>query len=224
MRLTNHRCGKARVDCAKYLIAICGDIGNSWLRKGTATYFDLKGAVENVLEFLGLESYHWRGNDPLYSDRNGATLNLGPEHRSGTGSGCIWEVPNRYLRAWDIANPVFFGEMDLDVLLPFAFSQQKVVKPIPKFPFVRRDIAFVVDKKAPVKAIEVLMKKAASPYLQSIELFDQYVGKNIPGGKRSLAFSLSYQKDTGTFTDEEINALQGRVGDALKTEYKVEFR
>ena len=68
------------------------------------------------------------------------------------------------------------------------------------------------------------MKNAASPYLQETELFDQYAGKNIPKGKRSLAFSLAYQKETGTFTDQEITALQDRVGQALKSEYRVEFR
>ncbi len=55
-------------------------------------------------------------------------------------------------------------------------------------------------------------------------LFDQYTGKNIAPGKRSLAFSLSYEKETGTFTDSEIQALQEKVGHALKSRWGVEFR
>ena len=68
------------------------------------------------------------------------------------------------------------------------------------------------------------MKDAASPNLAEVHLFDEYTGKNIASGKRSLAFSLAYQKETGTFTEEEINALQAKVGEALKNAYRVEFR
>ena len=95
---------------------------------------------------------------------------------------------------------------------------------MPKFPSVRRDIAIVVDEKIQVKALEDLMRRMAAPHLQEVNLFDQFTGKNIPAGKRSLAFSLAYQKETGTFTDEEINGLQNRVNEALKNEYHVEFR
>jgi phenylalanyl-tRNA synthetase beta chain len=68
------------------------------------------------------------------------------------------------------------------------------------------------------------MRNAASPYLQSVTLFDQFTGKNIPEGRRSLAFSLSYQKEDGTFTDEEIQNLQKKLGDSLRRLYQVEFR
>ena len=68
------------------------------------------------------------------------------------------------------------------------------------------------------------MKGAASPHLHEVQLFDEYTGKNIAAGKRSLAFSLAYQKPTGTFTDEEIQTLQSKVGEALKNSYRVEFR
>ena len=61
--------------------------------------------------------------------------------------------------------------------------------------------------------------------LQSeVTLFDQFAGKNIPEGKRSLAFSLAYQKQDATFTDSEVQALQQRIGEALKNKFQVEFR
>ena len=82
----------------------------------------------------------------------------------------------------------------------------------------------MIDEKFSVKTIAESIIKTGSPYLKEAELFDQYIGKNIARGKRSLAFSLCYRKETGTFTDEEIRLIHERVGQALKSEYKVELR
>jgi phenylalanyl-tRNA synthetase beta chain len=89
---------------------------------------------------------------------------------------------------------------------------------------LRRDIAFVIDEKISVSEIEKAIRDNGRPYLKEVRLFDQYIGKNIAPGKRSLAFSLAYQKDSGTFTDDEITALQQIVGETLKKDFQVEFR
>jgi phenylalanyl-tRNA synthetase beta chain len=89
---------------------------------------------------------------------------------------------------------------------------------------VRRDIAFVAERSVAVAALQEAMTQAAAPYLKEARLFDQYAGKNIPAGKRSLAFSLWYHKDSGTFNEDEILDLQKRVGQAVTAGFGVEFR
>ena len=113
--------------------------------------------------------------------------------------------------------------MALDEALVFERPVRKV-QPVPKYPQVRRDIAFVVASQVPVKELEHTLREAGAPYLREAVLFDQYLGKNIPAGKRSLAFSLSYQKKDGTFTEDEIQSSQTKLGDVLKNKYQVEFR
>ena len=128
-----------------------------------------------------------------------------------------------FLLNFDIPHEIFYAEVVLDGIL--AEPEKSVhVKPVPKFPVVRRDLAFVVDEKVRVEELESAMKHAAFAHLREITLFDQYTGKNIAPGKRSLAFSLAYQKETGTFTDSEIQSLQEQVGQALRSRYSVEFR
>ena len=95
---------------------------------------------------------------------------------------------------------------------------------MPKYPQVRRDIAFVVASQVSVKELESALREAGAPYLREAVLFDQYLGKNIPAGKRSLAFSLAYQKNDGTFTEDEIQNLQTKLGEVLKRRFQVEFR
>ncbi len=201
-------------------LGLYGHTEESWLKKSPATFFDLKGAVQNVLEALKCAPAEWveeRGSlplDPSVSIRwKGETV-----AEAGILRGSV-------LQKWDIPKEVFYAELILSekVLLTSNLSSVRV-KPVPKFPKVRRDIAFIVDEKIPVRALEECMEKAGAPYVQEVALFDQYIGKNIPAHKRSLAFSLAYQKESGTFTDQEIQGVQNRVGETLKRQFQVEFR
>ena len=200
-------------------IGLYGDFEKNWKRKETASYYDLKGVLENVFDFLSVEDYDYESGLSARFDQSSSIV------RRGRSLGTIGVIHRSSLTRWDISHEVIYAEIVLDAVLADGKSHKVVrVKSIPKFPSVRRDIAFIIEENVPIRALEILMKGAASPHLQETELFDQYVGKNIPKGKRSLAFSLAYQKETGTFTDEEITALQDRVGQALKREYQVEFR
>lgn len=199
-------------------LALYGPSDENWAKKHPSSFHDLKGVLENVMDHLRVHSFEWT---PASSDPALAA-----------GSDLLWEgekiasagqVSGAILKRWDIPHEVFYAETVLDGLFEIKREIMKV-RPVAKFPVVRRDIAFIIDNRVSVKDLEYTMKTAAAPYLYSMTLFDQFVGKNIPEGKRSLAFSLSYQKEDGTFTDEEIQALQQRLGDNLKRLYQVEFR
>ena len=180
-----------------FAAALSGLFEENWLRKSPSTLFDLKGAAGNWLRSLN---------------------SCGPEAKN------LSQVSVEVLTHWGIQQDVFYFECSLDRVLNSYGRAYFQVKPVPKFPFVRRDIAFVIDENIAVGALEETMRKAAQNFLAETRLFDQFTGKNIPQGKRSLAFALFYQKPDGTFTDEEIRSLQDRVGAALKEGYRVEFR
>ena len=177
-------------------ILFYGLVESHWQKKTEASYYGLKGILSNLFKMLGVE-------------------NSGLEN--------VTSIPVQVLKNFDIPHDVFYAELVLDEILARARKNVRV-KPVPKFPVVRRDLAFVVDEKIHVEDLENCMRTSAVPHLREVALFDQYIGKNIAAGKRSLAFSLSYEKETGTFTDSEIQALQERVGQALKSQYAVEFR
>lgn len=189
-------------------LALYGMSEENWQRKSESTFFDLKGVLENVLNSFRLTSWDWREEVLYWNEKPLAHLQ---------------NVPGEILGNSGIPHEVFFCEMILDEVLLFDPPSWKV-KPVPKYPKARRDIAFMVDKRISVKDIERALREAGAPYLREAVLFDQYLGKNIPSGKRSLAFSLAYQKETGTFTEEEIQTLQTKLGEALKSKFQVEFR
>ncbi len=189
----------------------------NWRRKTPISYYDLKGVLENILLFLGVKEWEWREGHPPWAAQAGQASHGGKLLAEAGG------VSGDILRRWDIPNELFYAEIFIGEI---AGLPEKVlrVKPLSKFPSVRRDVAFVISDSVAVRQIEETMRRTAAPFLSSVRLFDEFKGKNIPTGRRSLAFSLAYQKETGTFTDDEIEALQNRLGEALKKEYQVEFR
>ena len=64
----------------------------------------------------------------------------------------------------------------------------------------------------------------AAPLVRSARLFDVYSGPQVPPGKKSLAFSISYQATDHTLTDEEVAALHTAIRDALHTRLQATLR
>ncbi|HXV19105.1 MAG TPA: hypothetical protein VD883_03410, partial [Candidatus Omnitrophota bacterium] len=198
-------------------LMLYGNFEDNWKRRSPVTFYDLKGAVESILSYLKIDGIEWR-------DVSSDTYAQGVE---GSWHGhkivSFGSLSPALLGVWDIPTEVFYAEMALDALFS-AEPAARRVKPLPKYPSARRDLAFSAEEKILVRDLEKTIRRAAGPSLQEVVLFDEYKGKGIAPGKRSLAFSLSYQKETGTFTEEEIQAAQSRVTEALKAEYAVEFR
>jgi len=210
----------AGVEATVLAVSIYGNLEDHWRRKIPASFYDLKGITENILDFLKIKNVQWHENDACPKYKNSSTLTM-----DGKKIGTLGDLSQPLLGHWDIARPVIYGELVLDGFFKKSGEPKIIqVKPLPKYPLVHRDVAFMIDERVSVAALETLMKKAALPYLSKVRLFDEYTGKNIASGKRSLAFSLAYQKNTGTFADEEINALQTKISEALKNTYQVEFR
>jgi phenylalanyl-tRNA synthetase beta chain len=203
------------VEKTKLSLAIAGLFEDNWRRKSQASFFDLKGVLENLLGFLKVENARLAESAP-------GVLTL---EREGCSRGRLWAISPQVLKNWDIAREVFYAELDVEALETGRAGRGGFkVKPAAKFPAARRDLAFVLDATIPVQALVEAMLETAKPFVKNVTLFDQYIGKNIPAGKRSLAFSLEYQKETATLTDEEINELQRRVTELLKNKYQAEPR
>lgn len=97
-------------------------------------------------------------------------------------------------------------------------------KEISKFPNVKKDIALVVDKKIEALELAKVIKKACGNNLKDIEVFDVYVGKGIDEDKKSLAYSLTFNSNDKTLTDEEINPLLDKIVEQASKEFGAKLR
>jgi phenylalanyl-tRNA synthetase beta chain len=108
------------------------------------------------------------------------------------------------LKAIGIEQAVFFAELDLRPLTSSKLSP--TYASLPRFPRVRRDVAFVVDTDVDSERVEQAIRAASSGLLQSVEVFDVYHGEGLAEGKKSLAYTLDLMSTERTLTDPEIEA------------------
>ncbi|UCD54026.1 MAG: hypothetical protein JSU76_03815 [Dehalococcoidia bacterium] len=62
------------------------------------------------------------------------------------------------------------------------------------------------------------------PLVKQVTIFDSYSGEQVPPGKKSLAYSITFQSPTHTLTDEEVNRVQQQVLDKLSGELGATLR
>jgi phenylalanyl-tRNA synthetase beta chain len=181
--------------------------------------YDLKGMLEEFLERLGLRGFSFarRESGPLlYSES--ATLHLG---RFTFGD--LGQLSPLLARRYDLRDPVFLAELDLDLLLARR-QTAKGFSPLPVYPAIRRDVAMFLPETTSHDAVLSAIKKLKPEHLERIELFDVFRGKNVPQGEKSVAYSLTYRSNSRTLTDAEVNAAHQKVMEELQSRLKAVVR
>ena len=198
---------------------LCGThLDHSWHGESERLdFFDAKGVVETLLERLGVAARFEPSEDKTFSPGSRATIVVG-----GESVGTLGELHPRVAERCDISSrPVYLFEIDLERLLPATMAPLKY-RPIPKFPITLRDIAVVVNAETPSKRVQDIIE--GSPLVARVNLFDVYTGKQVPTGKKSLAFRVLYQSPRRTLTDEEVNRAQQEIVSRLSRELGATLR
>ena len=89
-------------------------------------------------------------------------------------------------------------------------------KPISKFPEVNRDISIIVDDSVMLGDIIRVVSEGETEIFKSVNLFDQYQGKSIGEGRKSLSLSLTWQDSSRTLTDDDITPLVNNIINKLE--------
>lgn len=111
--------------------------------------------------------------------------------------------------AFELERDVLVIEIDLE---PFASgSTLPTYAPIPRFPASTRDAAFVVKDGIAAGEVERAVRAAAGPLATDVQLFDRFVGGQVPSGCSSLAFHVVYRAADRTLTDAEVDAAHANV-------------
>ncbi|WP_123054333.1 phenylalanine--tRNA ligase subunit beta [Clostridium sp. JN-1] len=187
---------------------------------GGVNYFNLKGAVENLLEALKIEKYSLKRESENPTFHPGITANL---YLKKDLAGVLGEVHPDVLENYGIDEKCYIAELNLDVLYKYANLDVKY-KHLPKFPAATRDMSIVIDEDILVQDVEDIMRKQGSGILESIKLFDVYAGEQIPDKKKSLAFTLVYRNEKRTLTDSEVNKVHDKITRTLENKLGAQLR
>ena len=166
--------------------------------------FDLKGDIEFLLAKFALDKSRFIS----YSTSKGLTDNTLGIEIQGSYAGYLGSLTKDALREFGLEHSVFVAEIEVERLRRDA---PRVYVPLPRYPKVKRDVAFTVDAGIPAERLEKTIRESATELLQSVELFDVYQGEQLSGGKKSVAFALEFMSLEKTLTDVEIEAAVSRV-------------
>jgi phenylalanyl-tRNA synthetase beta chain len=106
--------------------------------------------------------------------------------------------------------PVLVADLDVERMQAAARSQHSV-KPVSRYPAVLQDVAVVVDGDVPAAEVQAVIEEAGGRLLRDVRLFDLYRGEQVAAGKKSLAYSLTFQADDRTLTDKDANKLRNKI-------------
>ncbi len=169
-----------------------------------------KGAVETLVERLRLKGAR------LTQQEGPAYLHPGRCARLGRGKmdfGWVGEIHPKIARAFDIEGRAALADLNLTACYAAQGKESKMAS-ISRFPGVRYDVSMLVDRKTPSSEVASALRKADSKLVRSVALFDEYVGKNVPEGKRSLAYAIEFGAMDKTLDTADVERLRASV-DAL---------
>ena len=167
-----------------------------------------KGIVETLYAALKAEPAFERTSDDLLHPGKAATV----------GSGLVGELhPSVLDGVWGVF------ELDLAKLLEEAREEVRYAD-VASFPAVHQDLAFAVPEEVSAAELAEAAREAAGPELREMRPFDVYRGEQVGPGRKSVAFSVSFQSAERTLTDEDAAALREKIVAALSERYGAELR
>ncbi|MBW4510130.1 MAG: phenylalanine--tRNA ligase subunit beta [Scytonematopsis contorta HA4267-MV1] len=192
-------------------------------REEAMTWYEAKGILEGVFNHMGLQvEYQPDQRDERLHPGRTASLWIGGERLGSFG-----QLHPQLRQERGLPESIYVFQLSLDVLIE-AMDKDDILIPQFKaystYPASDRDIAFFAPTKLTVSEIEKAINKAGKGLLESVELFDEYRGENVPDGQRSLAFRLIYRASERTLTDAEVEPVHQKVRDTLIEKFGVTLR
>lgn len=182
-------------------------------------FFDLKNVIENLLVSFPLDYKLERSTEPYLHSGVSADIIAS----DGKKVGWFGKVNKKVLKNYDIAEDVYYAELDTDYLSQLP-EKTYAVKEISKFPIVERDIAVVVDEKVTNGELISAIKSACGKHFVECELFDVYRSESLGVNKKSLAYKIRLVSEEKTLTADEINSIIKKVLKSLEFRFGAKLR
>ncbi|MDO9555810.1 MAG: phenylalanine--tRNA ligase subunit beta [Atribacterota bacterium] len=193
--------------------------GDVWEKSLSLDIFDVKGIIETV--FQGLKVENWEvapGNHPAFHPlRNGKIIIRGEE------VGIFGEIHPEVINNYRIPGKVNLFEIDFENLFPNVPSDIKYCV-LPKYPSVQRDLALIVKEEILSADIIKTIKLIDEKLIKKVTLFDVFKGKQIGDGYKSLAYSVVFQAEDRTLTDQEVENIFKKIREQLITKFSAKIR
>lgn len=213
----------------------------AWGQRQENDFFDIKGVAETILAAAGLQAPALRVSyapalHPSFHPSRLAVIAV--ERSTGRRGKQVMYDPPQYIgllgevhpdtcQRFDIDERAFVLALDVTLLIELAgppSDRGSGYRPLPRFPAVMQDMAVIVSEDVAAARIDEVMQRAGGGLVAAIRLFDIYQGDPIPAGKKSLAYSITYQASDRTLTGDEAAKIHARIEKELERELNAQIR
>ncbi len=192
---------------------------NNWTAASEKSdFFYFKGIIKTVLERLGINEY---SEQNVVSDMFSEGLSLIVNKKTVVEFGII---KKNITDAFDIEAETFYADFKWDTVLEEISTEDFKLRPIPKFPKVKRDFALLLDESISFNDLKSAALKTERNLLKNVTLFDVYTGKNLPKGKKSYALSFTLQDERKTLTDKQIDKIMKKLQQCFEKDFGASLR
>ncbi|WP_341760252.1 phenylalanine--tRNA ligase subunit beta [Candidatus Endowatersipora endosymbiont of Watersipora subatra] len=183
--------------------------GRHWSSVSTqVSVFDAKEDLFSVLMACGIDS------------REIHIQSCGPDWFHPGRSGIIKLYPNTSIGAFGEFHPIVVELLNLsDRLCGFEINldaipqtkcqeiRRKEALNLSNLQVVKRDLAFIVDKRVKSSIIVHAAREANKQFVSYVNVFDVFEGAPLQTNKKSIAIEVTLQPINKSFTDEEIESI-----------------
>jgi phenylalanyl-tRNA synthetase beta chain len=196
-------------------------IASAWDMKDLTSFdfFDMKGRIELLLAGLRFTDIAYAETEPSHHLHPGKSAEV---KVNGQIVGVFGELHPLAKEKYEFGDaPVIVAEFDLEKLS--TLNPSYGIKPVSEFPPMYEDIAIIVDESVAASAVEALIRQTGGKTVTDVRLFDVYRDEKIGAGKKSLAYSLTYQAEK-TLTDAEAAAIRNKIVKRLENTVGAKLR
>jgi len=189
-------------------------------KSGPTGFFNIKASVEMILARLGIDPLCLSGgesNKGYFSES--ITWSSGKNLIAETG-----RISKQYLDKFDIGQDVYYAHIDWDIVLSLIKDHSVSYTELPKYPWVRRDLALLLDKSVKFARIREIAFRTEKHILREVDLFDVYESDTLGRNKKSYAVSFKLRDDLRTLTDKTIEKTMNTLIAAFEKEAGAKIR
>lgn len=201
-------------------VIITGDQNkDNWkVENSISDIFYLKGIIKTLLERLGIDNLkHFAVKNDIFSEVIG--LGIGKVRLVEFGI-----VKSDILIDFGIKQEVLFADFNWNNVLEHTGKKVIKVKPLPKYPEVKRDLALLLDQDIKFSDLYNAAFQSEKKLLKDVDLFDVYTGDKLPKGKKSYALSFVLQDENKTLNDKQIDKIMRKLQSTFAHLFSAELR
>lgn len=187
-------------------------------------FFDLKGAVEAVLERFDLDPVRFAPPEPRTFAAGPFDPVLAAEVWAGKQRlGSLGQLSQAVAAATKLRQAVFLAELDLEALYAHRLRPRRYL-PLSRFPAIERDFSLLLDEAVSFRAVQAAVERLKIPELMSVAAVDRFRGGPVPAGRYSLLVRVKFQSPEQTLTDAQVKSFSERIVRALESELGARLR